>query len=51
MKEYKILKADSTEYAEQLMNEMAAAGWNLFSVTDWHGDFLHKLAIVFERDA
>ena len=57
MKEYKILTANSLEQAEQVMNDMARAGWQTVSFTP--DPFTcpagfpvgASYAIVLERDA
>ncbi len=35
MKEYKIVEADNKREAERLMNEMAADGWEVVSLSYW----------------
>ena len=57
MREYKILSADSLEQAEQVMNDMAQAGWETVSFTPdpygFPGGFPVGVnyAIVLEREA
>ena len=50
MKEYKILKADSLEHAEKVMNDMAQVGWSVVSTSAWAPMMSYQLAITFERD-
>ena len=55
MKEYKILTADSLEQAEQVMNDMARAGWQTVSFTPYPAGFpvgvSYLFAVVLEREA
>ena len=52
MKEYKILTANSLEQAEQVMNDMAQAGWETVSFTPDASSFPRlQYAIVLEREA
>ena len=52
LKEYKILTADSLEQAEQVMNDMAQAGWETVSFTPDSYSFPRlQYAIVLEREA
>ena len=52
MREYKILSADSLEQAEQVMNDMALAGWRTVSFTPDSYSFPRlQYAIVLEREA
>ena len=50
MKEYKILTADDLEQAEQVMNDMAQAGWRVVGTAVWQPLFQMKFAITLERD-
>jgi len=50
MKEYKILKAGTLEQAEQIMNDMAQAGWRVVGTTGWHPMINYHFVITFERD-
>ncbi len=47
MKEYKMVKVRESE-AEKIMNEMAAQGWEVKTVTYWSYWWVHLL-ITFER--
>ena len=51
MKEYKLLKARDLEHAEQVMNDMAQAGWRVVSTTSWHAFASYEFIITLERDA
>lgn len=46
MKEYKVLPADSPEHAEQVMNDMARAGWEVVSTSLWPAAFGCHLLIT-----
>lgn len=48
MKEYRVIKCSQPE-AERTMNDMAAQGWRVVSVTYWSYWWVHLL-ITFERD-
>ena len=54
MKEYKILTANSLEQAEQVMNDMALAGWRTTSLTPYSAGFpagvSYLFAVVLERE-
>ncbi|WP_329737420.1 hypothetical protein [Clostridium phoceensis] len=54
MREYKILSADSLEQAEQVMNDMALAGWRTTSLTPYPAGFpvgvSYLFAVVLERE-
>ena len=50
MKEYKILKARDLEHAEQVMNDMAQAGWRVAGTTYWRGFASYDFVITLERD-
>ena len=54
MREYKILSADSLEQAEQVMNDMARAGWRTTSLTPDPAGFpagvSYLFAVVLERE-
>jgi len=50
MKRYKILKARSPEHAEELMNDMAKAGWTVAATCVWSPLAAYQLLITFERD-
>ena len=51
MKEYKILTADNPEHAEQVMNDMAQAGWRVVGTTTWQPRFSIPFVITLEREA
>ena len=57
LKEYKILTANSLEQAEQVMNDMARAGWRTVSFAPDPAGFPTgfpvglRYAIVLEREA
>ena len=51
MKEYKILTADNPEHAEQVMNDMAQAGWRVVGTTTWQPRFSIQFVITLEREA
>ena len=48
--EYKILTADSLEQAEQVMNDMARAGWRTVSFTPYPALLNERFAITLERE-
>ena len=54
VREYKILSADSLEQAEQVMNDMALAGWRTTSLTPYPAGFpagvSYLFAVVLERE-
>ena len=50
MKEYKILTAEDMESAEQVMNDMAQAGWRVVGTTPWHPVFQYLFVITLERE-
>ena len=54
MKEYKILTTDNPEHAEQVMNDMALAGWRTTSLTPYPAGFpagvSYLFAVVLERE-
>ena len=50
MKEYKILKARDLEHAEQVMNDMAQAGWRVAGTTSWRPFAKEEFVITLERD-
>ena len=47
MREYKILSADSLEQAEQVMNDMALAGWRTASLTPYPAGFPAGVSYLF----
>lgn len=49
MKKYKIVEVDKCD-AEKTMNDMAAQGWEVVSMTYWNF-FTVSLLIVFSREA
>ncbi len=51
MKEYKILKARDLEHAEEVMNDMAQAGWRVAGTTCWRSFANYEFVITLERDA
>ena len=48
--EYKILTADTLEQAEQVMNDMARAGWRTVSLTSYPALLNERFAITLERE-
>ena len=48
--EYKILTADTLEQAEQVMNDMARAGWRTVSFTPYPALLNERFAITLERE-
>ena len=50
MKEYKILTATSLEQAEQVMNDMAQAGWETVSTALWPAPLSPQLAVTLVRE-
>ena len=48
--EYKILTADTLEQAEQVMNDMARAGWRTVSLTSYPAILNERFAITLERE-
>ena len=54
VREYKILSADSLQQAEQVMNDMALAGWRTTSLTPYPAGFpagvSYLFAVVLERE-
>ena len=48
--EYKILSADTLEQAEQVMNDMARAGWRTVSLTSYPALLNERFAITLERE-
>ena len=50
MKEYKVLTANDLQHAEQVMNDMAPAGWRVVGTTTWNPMFKYLFVITFERD-
>lgn len=50
MKEYKILKATSLDHAEQVMNDMAQAGWRVVGTTTWQPLSQYLFIITLERE-
>ena len=50
MLEYKILTAHSPEQAEQVMNDMARAGWRTVSLTSYPALLNERFAITLERE-
>ena len=51
MMEYKILTADNPEQAEQVMNDMAQAGWRVVGTTAWQPRFQVKFVFTLERES
>ena len=51
MNEYKILTADNLEQAEQVMNDMAQAGWRVVGTTTWELPFQVDFVITLERES
>ena len=50
MKEYRLLTAHDLEQAEQVMNDMAQAGWRVVGTTAWQPRFQIQFVITLERD-
>ena len=50
MREYKILTATDLEHAEQVMNDMAPAGWRVVGTTTWNAFLQYQFVITLERD-
>ena len=50
MKEYKLLKARDLEHAEQVMNDMAQAGWQVIGTTSWNSFAHYEFIITLQRD-
>ena len=51
MKKYKILTASSLDQAEQVMNDMAQAGWEVVSTALWPVPLSQHLAITLARES
>jgi len=49
MKEYKVVEVLKKEEAEKVMNEMAAKGWTVVSVTYWNA-WKISLLITFVKE-
>ena len=54
MREYKILSADSLEQAEQVLHDLALAGWRTTSLPPYPAGFpagvSYLFAVVLERE-
>ena len=50
MQEYKILTVTDLEHAEQVMNDMAPAGWRVVGTTTWNSFLQYQFVITLERD-
>ncbi|MGI5962741.1 MAG: DUF4177 domain-containing protein [Lawsonibacter sp.] len=50
MKEYKVLTANDLKHAEQVMNDMAQAGWQVVGTTIWNSMFQYQFVITLERE-
>ncbi|MBS7218823.1 MAG: hypothetical protein KH028_05325 [Oscillospiraceae bacterium] len=49
MKEYKLLPANNPERTEQVINDMARAGWEVVSTSFWPAAFGCHLLITLAR--